>query len=59
MANRFHACATCVHFRSVKVSSGMSYLCCRLGYTTQPKYQFQCWTPKENVQHLMKKEGKQ
>ncbi|NMD72448.1 hypothetical protein HHO41_19440 [Bacillus sp. DNRA2] len=58
MANRFHACATCIHFRTEKLSSGMNYHCSRLGYPTQPHYRFQCWKPKENVQRLLEKEDK-
>ncbi len=38
-----------------KTEIGMNYSCGRLGYETQPHYQFQCWTPKEHVQRLMEK----
>ncbi|MGJ7921857.1 hypothetical protein [Neobacillus sp. LXY-4] len=58
MNNRFHACATCVHFKMEKKQIGMKYFCGRLGYSTQPNYQFQCWTPKEHVQRLMEKGAK-
>ncbi|MBS4190967.1 hypothetical protein KHA94_12315 [Bacillus sp. FJAT-49705] len=54
----FHACATCIHFQAKKNKTGMNYFCKRLGYETKPNYQFQCWTPKEHVQKLMKKRMK-
>jgi hypothetical protein len=53
MQNRFHACATCIHFNLEKRETGMKYFCGRLGYDTHPKYQFNCWKPKEQVQKLM------
>ncbi|MDT2047429.1 hypothetical protein CHN50_00060 [Priestia aryabhattai] len=54
----FHCCATCQHFKSIKLESGMSYFCSRLGYETKPAYQFNCWKPTEIVKKLMEHEGK-
>ncbi|MDQ0272062.1 hypothetical protein [Cytobacillus purgationiresistens] len=53
--NTFHVCATCVNFRAIKRENGISYICERLGYETQPNYTFNCWTPKEHVKKLMQK----
>ncbi|WP_253702039.1 hypothetical protein [Bacillus sp. FJAT-27445] len=53
----FHCCATCQHFRAEKKIEGMKYFCTRLGYETKPKYKFNCWSPKEHVQELMKKKN--
>ncbi|MGO4886328.1 hypothetical protein ACJ2A9_01095 [Anaerobacillus sp. MEB173] len=48
--NRYHCCASCKWFR-VEKNSGQktTYHCRRLGYATNPKYQFNCWDPKEAV----------
>nr|WP_026695012.1 hypothetical protein [Peribacillus kribbensis] len=54
---KFHCCASCIHFRAVKAEKGMKYYCSRLCYETHPKYQFNCWVPKEKVAALMKKKG--
>jgi hypothetical protein len=51
----YHCCATCTHFKAEKTQSGMIYFCSRLGYETNPKYQFNCWNPKENIRKLMDK----
>jgi hypothetical protein len=56
--NRFHACATCIHFLAKKTESGMLYRCLRLGYETKTYYQFNCWTPKDHIRKLMEKEEK-
>jgi hypothetical protein len=53
--NRFHCCATCQHFRIDKTAQGTSYFCSRLNYATQPKYQFNCWNPKDQVRKLIEK----
>ncbi|MFC3884877.1 hypothetical protein ACFOU2_15950 [Bacillus songklensis] len=53
---RFHCCATCIHFKPVKTERGMTYFCSRLGYETDPKYQFNCWSPTETVRKLIEKE---
>jgi hypothetical protein len=55
--NRFHVCATCIHFRVEKEKGRIIYRCHRLGYETKPTYQFNCWHPKEQVVQLMKKKG--
>lgn len=54
--SRFHACATCIHFQAVRIDGKMNYRCKRLGYDTRPNYQFNCWTPKEQVLKLIEKE---
>ncbi|WP_096154329.1 MULTISPECIES: hypothetical protein [Bacillus] len=54
--NRFHACATCIHFERIKIEKKMFDRCKRLGYETKAHYQFTCWTPKEEVKKLMDKE---
>lgn len=56
--SRYHACATCIHFQAARIHGKMNYKCNRLGYDTQPNYQFNCWTPKEHVIRLMEKEKK-
>jgi hypothetical protein len=55
--NRFHACATCVNFHISKTGSSIQYTCGRLGYETKTHYQFNCWSPKENVKKLMAKDS--
>ncbi|MED4300066.1 hypothetical protein ABEP13_04445 [Geobacillus stearothermophilus] len=55
--NRFHACATCIHYRIEKRADGLYTYCRRLGYETKPNYRFNCWTPKPNVRRLMEKEA--
>lgn len=55
----FHACATCIHFQAEKTKNGMRYFCKRLSYETRPNYQFNCWTPKQNVQELINKRLKE
>ena len=57
LTNRFHACATCIHYKVIKEDKKITYQCSRLGYETNPKYQFHCWQPTEVVKQLMKKEG--
>nr|WP_090744424.1 hypothetical protein [Mesobacillus persicus] len=55
MVNRFHACATCVHFCANRTENGMKYVCSRLGFETKTSYQFNCWDPKPHVLKLMVK----
>nr|WP_205187251.1 hypothetical protein [Metabacillus iocasae] len=55
--SRFHCCATCKHFKAVKLEKGMLYYCERLRYETKPNYQFTCWDPTEQVQRLIEKEN--
>ena len=58
MKNRFHCCATCIHFAAEKKEKGgMAYRCVRLGYETKPFYTFTCWEPTVKVNQLMKKDG--
>lgn len=57
MENRFHVCATCIHFRGEKKEKKMYYFCQRLGYETRPNYKFDCWKPKDQVKKLMEKRG--
>ncbi|MGE6260285.1 hypothetical protein ACQKCU_20795 [Heyndrickxia sporothermodurans] len=54
--NRFHVCATCIHFLAKKKVQGMQYFCSRLGYETKPNYTFNCWSPKEHIKELIAKE---
>ncbi|ASS74679.1 hypothetical protein CIG75_06635 [Tumebacillus algifaecis] len=54
--NRFHCCATCQHYAVNKVAGRSISKCARLGFDTNPKYQFDCWNPKPNVKKLMEKE---
>ncbi|WP_110112333.1 hypothetical protein [Bacillus sp. CGMCC 1.16541] len=54
--SRFHCCATCKHFKAVKLEQRMMYYCERLRYETKPTYQFNCWEPKKHVQQLIEKE---
>ncbi|TFE03038.1 hypothetical protein E2626_04290 [Jeotgalibacillus salarius] len=54
--NPYHVCATCIHFKSIKMQPGeMIYFCKRLKYETQPHYTFNCWEPKDHVKKLMQK----
>jgi len=60
MSKQYHCCATCVHFRVEKgQEKNTVYRCSRLGYETQPAYQFNCWKPKDHVRLLMEKEKNQ
>jgi len=58
MEDRFHACATCIHFRANREKTGMKYYCNRLGYETKTTYKFNCWEPKPIVKNLMEKQQK-
>jgi len=51
--NRYHCCATCIHFRVEKETKQTTYRCARLSYETKPTYQFRCWSPKAQVRRLM------
>ncbi|WP_372508828.1 hypothetical protein [Pseudalkalibacillus decolorationis] len=56
---RFHCCASCIHFRTYRGKKPIEYRCQRLGFQTRPEYKFDCWNPKEQVKKLMeKKKGK-
>lgn len=54
---KYHCCATCKHFVVEKSSQGMNYRCGRLGFETKTTYQFDCWSPKEQVRKLMSQAG--
>ena len=47
--SRFHCCAACIHFRSVRSVDRVRTYCDRLGYETKPTYQFDCWVPNDRV----------
>ncbi|WP_423407179.1 hypothetical protein AABM38_15160 [Heyndrickxia sp. MSNUG] len=57
MNSRFHACATCIHFRPEKSGDSLKYYCARLGFETKTHYQFDCWNPRENIKKLMARES--
>lgn len=52
--SRYHCCASCRHFSVAKQNGRLLSRCLRLGYETNPKYQFNCWDPKERVQERMR-----
>ncbi|SDI28487.1 hypothetical protein [Alteribacillus bidgolensis] len=55
--NRYHCCATCKWYEVRKTKGEkVTYHCIRLGYETHPKYQFNCWDPKEKVRKRMEQE---
>ncbi|PLS15067.1 hypothetical protein CVD28_24740 [Bacillus sp. M6-12] len=56
--NKYHCCATCIHFEAKREKNGMTYRCKRLGFDTKTHYSFDCWTPKSNVTKLIKKRNK-
>lgn len=51
--DRFHCCATCIHYHVNTSVRPLEYLCKRLGYATHPTYKFDCWQPKEQVQRIL------
>lgn len=53
MNSRYHCCATCEHFSAKKTEKGMLYECVRLGFETRPEYQFNCWSPRKDIQKKM------
>ncbi|MGO0061958.1 hypothetical protein ACTID9_18330 [Brevibacillus fluminis] len=56
-AQRYHCCATCQHFEVIKEAGiKTTYRCQRLGYQTQPSYQFNCWSPKASVAAKIERE---
>lgn len=56
--DRFHCCASCRHFRVEKNGERMVTRCARLGYETNPKWQFNCWNPKDRVRRAISEERK-
>jgi hypothetical protein len=59
IVEKFHRCATCVHFVIHKEGGRTQYKCSRLGYETHPKYKFHCWKPKERIRKLMDENTKE
>jgi hypothetical protein len=49
----YHCCATCIHYE-IRKGTLEKFYCRRLGYVTSPKYQFKCWTPKDNIRIKIK-----
>ncbi|HET7580451.1 MAG TPA: hypothetical protein VFK33_14315 [Bacillales bacterium] len=54
--DRFHCCASCRHFSIEKRDERIVPFCARLGYETNPKWQFNCWNPKDRVRRTMARE---
>jgi len=52
--NPYHCCASCVHYE-IRKHTPEKYWCSRLGYATNPNYQFNCWTPKEKVRRAIER----
>ncbi|HET7580625.1 MAG TPA: hypothetical protein VFK33_15210 [Bacillales bacterium] len=57
--DRYHCCATCRHFAIEKKGEQIVTRCARLGYETNPKWQFNCWNPKDRVRRVMAEERRQ
>jgi ribosomal protein L37AE/L43A len=51
----YHCCATCTHYE-IRRDMAEKFYCSRLGFATSPKYQFNCWVPKDDIQERIKKE---
>ncbi len=49
-----HFCATCYHIKPIHKANRVHFMCSRLGYETQPKWKFNCWTPRQ--QYTIKQE---
>ncbi|MGV3489305.1 MAG: hypothetical protein ACO1OC_12080 [Tuberibacillus sp.] len=56
--NHYHHCASCRHFGFQDEDGKKVPMCTRLGYRTQPSYQFNCWDPKPRVKAAMEKKLK-
>jgi hypothetical protein len=54
--SKYHCCASCRHFASGREYGRVYNRCERLGYRTHPKYQFNCWDPKDRVKKRMMEE---
>jgi len=52
----YHCCATCIHFRAERLTSGLRIYCGRLNYDTKPNHQFNCWQPKDRIRELMNRQ---
>ncbi|WP_085521311.1 hypothetical protein [Tuberibacillus sp. Marseille-P3662] len=53
--NHYHACASCRHFGHDDRQGKQVPICRRLGYDTQPDWQFNCWDPKPRVKQAIHK----
>ena len=49
IVEHYHHCASCRHFGFRQEGEKNIPFCTRLGYDTKPKFQFDCWDPKERV----------
>lgn len=56
--DRFHCCAACRHFSIENTEGRIVTRCARLGYETNPKWQFNCWNPKDRVRRAIAEERK-
>ncbi len=57
--NKYHCCATCIHFKSERVDGRIITICVRLEYQTRPEYRFNCWNPKSSIRAKMQAEKPQ
>ncbi|MNR55793.1 hypothetical protein D3C85_1762450 [compost metagenome] len=56
--NRYHCCATCKCIQIGRDGAGRAKaVCTRLGYSTHPKYQFDCWDPRQAIVDKMEEES--
>ena len=51
----YHHCASCRHYGFRKEGGKSTPICTRLGFDTQPHYQFNCWDPKPRVKEAMER----
>lgn len=49
IVDHYHHCASCRHFGHRDENGRKIPMCLRLGYRTNPSYQFNCWDPKPRV----------
>lgn len=47
-----HRCATCMHIAHVATPAGTFFRCQRLGWRTEPRYQFACWVERPASQKM-------
>lgn len=46
-------CATCRHIVHVRDGRGASgFFCSRLGWRTEPRWRFQCWSPRPRQEKM-------
>lgn len=55
VTKNYHCCATCIHFKAIKLEKNMKYLCTRLGFETKTSYKFDCWNPRDDIKLNMNK----